>query len=271
MTKYDITEEKFKSLINYREMIKESGCKNPRYSGTYPGTSGHENCDSCSGNYYNKGECNFGGRHVLANEVAQINRNFDGVDKLEDRHNQLRLSANTNQSEFEQKKNALLNDFDRVKNCCSNPSSFLYASCIGVHGHSAKFLSHVNDKFKQFAKGIQRYIDQIQNLSWHQVEEFQAKIQEIKKIQEANQQLLQEYKDPNTTPERKAQIMVVINQNKQKIQNLSNELNKHPARTLFDPETTKILGNAKRNILDCPGGRTDPFAGLGKSKGNNSN
>jgi hypothetical protein len=81
---------------------------------------------------------------------------------------------------------------------------------------------------------------------------------------------LQEFKDPNTSPERKAQIMATISQNRQRIQNLSQELNKHPARSLFDPKTTKILGNAKHNLFNTPSGQ-DPFAGLGKSKGNNLN
>ncbi|CAG8641714.1 9139_t:CDS:2 [Cetraspora pellucida] len=266
MTKYEITEEKFKSLINWKQMIRNSKCKVGPRGGRHSGTSGHENCSSCPGNYYHGGECNYGGHHVLAEEVALINKNFDGVDKLQDRHNQLRLSANTNKEKFEEEKNKVLNDFQKVKDNCCNPTKLaFYATCIGVDEKQGLFQKHVEHLFQSFAKAIDRYINQVQNLSFHEVEEFQAKVKEIEKLQEANKDLMMEYKDPSTSSDRKTQILALIKQNKDKIKNIGQELDKHPARTLFDPDTEKILRSAKKELFE-PSSK-NPFEGLGNSKG----
>ena len=76
MADYVITEQDFKNLVKWEKMIEKSSCKvRPRH-GNYSGTSGHEDCGGCPGNYYNGGCCNYGGQHVLADEVARINSNF---------------------------------------------------------------------------------------------------------------------------------------------------------------------------------------------------
>src|SRR5687767_3805587 len=124
-------------------MVKDSGCKVGVRHGNFSGTSGHESCGSCPGNYYNGGECNYGGHHVLANECGQINTNFGSFDNLYKRHNALKLSTNTTQEAFEKEKTSLLNDFNKAKDNCTKPNCFVYASCIGVDGqqHRSKFMN----------------------------------------------------------------------------------------------------------------------------------
>jgi hypothetical protein len=163
MAKYEITEENFKSLIGWREMIKASCCKVKPREEVCSGITGHESCGSCPGNYYNGGECNYGGHHVLSQEIAQINRNFEGIDKLEERHLELRLSAGDSENEFNTKKKQLLNDFHKVRDNCCDPQKFAFATCIGVENQSSFFQKDVERRFKLFAEGIDRYIKQIEN------------------------------------------------------------------------------------------------------------
>ncbi|CAG8521988.1 13962_t:CDS:2 [Ambispora leptoticha] len=155
-------------------MIEQSGCKVGPRKGTYSEITGHENCGDCPGNYYNGGQCNYGGYHVF-------------------------------ESEFNKKKNSLLNDFHKVKDNCCDPKKFLFATCIGVEKQSSLFQED-------------------------QVQEFQTKLRQIEDLRKENDNLLQEYKDPNTSPERKAQISEIIDQNEEQMTNLDQELDSHDAR-----------------------------------------
>jgi hypothetical protein len=248
-------------------MIKQSGCKTGPRKGNFSGITGHENCGSCPGNYYNGGECNYGGQHVLKNEIAQINRNFEGIDKLEKRHLELRLSTNVSESEFNNKKQSLLNDFNKVRNNCCNPGKLaFYATCVGVENQSSIFQRDVEQRFKNFTERIECYIKQVEKTTWRQVQEFQTKLRKIEDLRKENNNLLQEYKDPNTSPERKAQISEIIDQNEAQMANLDQELDNHSARLLFDPETENILRNAKYNLFNASSSKNS-FANLGKSKG----
>lgn len=267
MSNYEITEENFKSLINSKQMIRQSGCKVGPREGTYSGTTGHENCGSCPGNYYNGGECNYGGRHVLSGEIAQINRNFEGIDKLEKRNLELRLSTNVSESEFNKKKNQLLNDFRKVKgNCCSPGKLAFFATCVGVENQSGLFQKDVEQRFKNFTEGIECYIKQVEKATWRQVQEFQTKLNQIEDLRKENSNLLQEYKDPNTSPERKAQISEIIDQNEAQMASLDQELDNHSTRLLFDPEIENTLRNAKYNLFNASSNK-NAFANLGKSRG----
>lgn len=167
--KWIITAEMFKSIIDWQGMVNSSGCKVGVRHGTFSGTSGHENCPryGCPGNYYNGGECNYGGRHVLANECGQINTNFGSFDNLYKRHNALKLSTNTTKEAFEQEKANLLNDFNKAKDNCTKPSCFNYASCIGVNGdiHKTKFMKEAMRRFNDLQRALGKYIQQIENLS----------------------------------------------------------------------------------------------------------
>jgi hypothetical protein len=211
-------------------MIEQSGCKLGPRKGTYSGTVSHENCGNCPGNYYNGGECNYGGRHVLSEEIAQVNRNFEGIDKLEKKHLELRLSADISESDFNNKKNQLLNDFRKVKDNCCDPTKFAFATCVGVEKQNCLFQKDVEQRFKNFTEGIECYIKQVEKATWRQVQEFQTKLKQIEDLRKENSNLLQEYKDPNTSPERKAQISEIIDKNEENMANLDQDLDNHNAR-----------------------------------------
>ncbi|MEG7978362.1 MAG: hypothetical protein NY202_00080 [Mollicutes bacterium UO1] len=246
MSRFEITEEIFKSLINYRKMIKNTNCKNFRASGRYSRTSGHENCGSCPGNYYHGGECNYGGHHVLADELKQLNSNFSGFDALEKRHNKLKLSINDSKEKFEAERTKLLNDFEVMKNRCQKPDSFLYNSCVGLDGQGHIFDKNIEDRFNQFSSKIAGFIDSVKKLSQLQFQEFQEKVKKIEDLKQENQKLMVELEDPNTTSERKAQIQEILKKNKQQVQSLINELKTHPARGFFDQDTINLINNAKQ-------------------------
>ena len=265
MTNYEVTEKDFKDIINWKKMINSSGCKAKPRAGTHKETDGHNDCSSCPGNYYNGGWCNYGGCHVLSEEIAQINKNFSGIDKLEERHLELRLSTEASEEDFKQKKANLLNDFNLVKNNCSDPAKFIYATCVGVEGAGLVFQDYVKQNFQDFAKAIERYISQVENATWYQVQEFQKKLKEIENFKQENNKLLEEFKDPDTLPSRKAQIEEIIRDNKSHISQLHQELNQSPIRSLFDPETESILRHAKRALFQRTA--SDPYINLGKSQG----
>jgi hypothetical protein len=82
---------------------------------------------------------------------------------LEERHRELRLSANVSEEVFKQKKQDLLNDFERVKENCSDPAKFTYATCMGVESNDCLFQEYVKDRFQSLEKGIERYISQVKN------------------------------------------------------------------------------------------------------------
>ncbi|KLL04397.1 MAG: hypothetical protein MRERV_24c022 [Mycoplasmataceae bacterium RV_VA103A] len=265
MSRFEITEEIFKSLINYRQMIKHSKCKNFRATGRFSGTSGHENCSSCPGNYYHGGECNYGGHHVLADEINQLNKNFEGIDKLEKRHNKLKLSINDSKEKFEQEKQNLINDFELVQKRCTDPSCFFYGSCVGIDGQKPVFQENIKKRFQDFHNKISKFIESVKNTNQLQFQEFQEKVKKIEDLKQDNQRLMVELKDSNTTPERKAQIQEILKKNTQQIKNLINELKTHPARGFFDQEAISLINNAKQWLVT--GNYPGAGSGLGGSKG----
>jgi hypothetical protein len=265
MSRFEITEEIFKSLINYRQMIKSSKCKNFRSSGRYSGTSGHENCGSCPGNYYHGGECNYGGRHVLADEVNQLNKNFEGIDKLEKRHNKLKLSINDSKETFEKEKKNLINDFELIQKRCTDPNCFFYGSCVGIDGQKPVFQENIKKRFQDFHNKIAKFIESVKNTNQLQFQEFQEKVKKIEDLKQDNQKLMVELKDPNTSSERKTQIQEILKNNTQQIKSLINELKTHPARGFFDQGAIRLINNAKQWLVT--GNFPGAGAGLGGSKG----
>jgi len=264
MPRWEITEQRFKNLVDYKSLIKKSNCKEGPREGVYGGILGHEECGGyCPGNYYNRGECNFGGRHVLSEELDMINSNFQGIAELEDEHQRLRVTANLTQEKFEEERNRLVNNFNRTKENCENPSRYLFATCIGVEGKGAIFQRHALEKFKEVAEYLDNYIKRVKELKWFQVKEFQDKINEIQKKEQENNQLSEELVDPNTSESRKREIVATIEANNQEIKAINEELNKHPAFPLFDPRVAKELRGIVNGICDS----NQKKLGLGESKG----
>jgi DNA repair exonuclease SbcCD ATPase subunit len=229
MARWEITEETFKNWINWRQMISESKCKVGSRSGHYSGTSGHESCGFCPGNYYNGGECNFGGHHVLANEVVRINQNFDGLDNLIKKHNKLKRSLNQDETTFYKEKEELLKAFDTAKKHCSDINVFIYGSCIGVDKQKPRFLDKVKKRFENTAKEIDNYIENVRNLTQQQMQDFETKLKKVEELKQEISKLKQDFKNSNDPAERN-RILGNLSDKKGELRKLSKELTTHPAK-----------------------------------------
>src|SRR5688572_11266007 len=112
--------------------------KNPRCRGTEVtdggAEEGHQNCGHCKGNYFVGGECNYGGHHIMEEDLKEINRNFRTFDVLVKQ--QVKLSKSKSEPEFNKCKKTLLNSFKSLKKRCEDESGagFFYGSCIGLDG-----------------------------------------------------------------------------------------------------------------------------------------
>lgn len=151
------------------EITKQDFClivKNPKCQGTETenGTAkqGHENCTACKGNYFVGGECNYGGSHLLEEDLTRINQNFRAFDVLVKQ--QAKLSKSQTESEFNQVKRTLVNSFNSLKAKCeeNNGESFFYGSCVGIDGSKGDFAERIKETFKQLAKELGYYIQQVE-------------------------------------------------------------------------------------------------------------
>jgi len=152
---YEITPHDFCSIV-----------ENPRCQGKEMnnGTAkeGHPNCDWCKGNYFVGGECNYGGRHKMADDLHQINKNFRDFDVLVKQ--QVKLSKSKNETEFNNFKKTLLNSFKSLKDKCESEAGtgFFYGSCIGLDGSQTHFADRIKITFKRLAKELGHYMKQVE-------------------------------------------------------------------------------------------------------------
>src|SRR4051812_8580112 len=106
---YKITKEDFLSIVEN---------KHCRGKETINGLAkeGHESCGVCKGNYFVGGECNYGGNHILEEDLIRINKNFSDFDILV--KNQTKVTDAKNEKEFERNKKRLLDSFELLKKKC---------------------------------------------------------------------------------------------------------------------------------------------------------
>src|SRR3954464_8102398 len=153
---YEITPQDFCLIV-----------KNPKCQGTETENAaaevGHGSCRFCRGNYFVGGECNYGGRHKMENDLRQINQNFRAFDVLVKQ--QVKLSKSKNEKEFNSSKKTLLSSFGSLKDKCEDESGtgFFYGSCIGLDGSQSQFAERIKETFKRLSKELGYYMTQIEN------------------------------------------------------------------------------------------------------------
>jgi len=226
--------------------------KNPKCKGTETnnGTAkeGHSNCDWCKGNYFVGGECNYGGRHKMADDLRQINQNFRAFDTLVKQ--QVKLSKSKSESEFNNSKKALLNSFKSLKEKCEDEggAGFFYGSCIGLDGDKSIFATRIKETFKRLARELGYYMTQIENSTWQQLAAFQEKLKKLDKLNSEATQLTKEWKE-ETDPIKKAQLFALLSQKNNEIKSLQAELKKDPVYSLYSQEKNDELANIVKNIF----------------------
>lgn len=269
MAKWTVTEELFKSWIDWKQMVRASKCKVGPRSGRHSSTSDHENCSSCPGNYYHGGECNYGGHHVLAEEVARINKNFDGLDTLIKKHNKLKCSLNQDQETFKKEKEALLKAFDTAKNQCSDINAFIYGCCVGIDEKKPVFLEESKKRFENAVKAINGYIASVRNLTQQQMQDFETKLKKVEDLKEEISKLKEALKNTND-PAEKTKLLDAISTKQGELKKISQELTIHPAKGFWDQQSINLFKNIRQYLGtgDYPDNQGLPGSkGKGKRKG----
>jgi len=250
------------TIEDFRQIVDVAACRrNCRGHEVRGGRAedGHSSCSSCPGNYYAGGECNYGGRHVLAQELDQINKNFEGFEILVSRY--AKLKKVKNETDFNKEKQELVQAFTTMKQRCENPSSFLYASCMGVSDQRAKFQANVQSRFQRFAQEVGKFVDAVQKCTYQQFADFKAKLEKIQNLKAEAAKIAEQIKKEKD-PAKKAKLIAMLNQVNNDIKGIAQDLERHPARGLFDDDINKGLDNLLKDIL-CPGpdSKNNPFLG----------
>jgi|SRR6185437_5823935 len=126
---------------------------------------GHQDCRFCHGNYYAGGECNYGARHKLEDDLAIINRNFKQFDILQ--QEQETLSQNSkNEIAFNKAKSRIILSFQTLaeKTSSEGEKTLLYGSCIGLDASKTMFTDRFKATIKRLAAGVEFYIKKLKNL-----------------------------------------------------------------------------------------------------------
>src|SRR4051794_16498351 len=155
---YEITEKDFLSIVD-----------NPRCNGQEKrngkAKEGHNNCNSCKGNYFVGGECNYGGCHELITDLQIINQNFRQFDDLL-RHKK-KLTSSNSEKEFNNQKSFLLSSFQNLKNKCEaeGEEGLLKGSCIGLDDSQQDFAHRIKTTLKRVARGLEYYVEKVKEMN----------------------------------------------------------------------------------------------------------
>ncbi|MEG7979147.1 MAG: hypothetical protein NY202_04580 [Mollicutes bacterium UO1] len=174
---YKLTIEDFRGIVDVQQARRSCKGQEVRHGSA---EEGHSSCSSCAGNYYAGGECNYGGKHKLDDDLEQVNQNFQGFEILVSRH--ARLKKVKNEEEFVHEKKELVDAFETMQKRCENAQGFFYGSCIGLDGTQAKFNSAVNARFQQFAKELGTFIKKVKSIDFKQFAEFKMKLEKLENM-----------------------------------------------------------------------------------------
>jgi hypothetical protein len=251
---YKITVEDFRRIVNVAAC--RQGCRGQEVQGGNA-KEGHGECGACPGNYYAGGECNYGGRHKLSEELDRINQNFEGFGVLVSRYAKLKKVKDENA--FAREKAELVRAFETMQNRCNNPSGFLYATCVGVDQERGAFQSEVQRSFGQFAGEVGKFINSVKKCTYQQFIEFQLKLKKIENLKAEAAKLARDIKNEKD-PVKRAKLIAQLDQMKNDISGLAQELENHPARDLFDDDLNTGLDNLLRDIIrGGEGAKKNPF------------
>lgn len=94
---------------------------------------------------------------------------------------------------------------------------------------------------------------QIENSTWQQLVNFQAKLKKLDKLNSESTQLTREWRKEEQDPIKKAQLFVLLSQKNQAIKSLQSELKKDPVYSLYSQEKNDELANIVKHIFHGEG------------------
>lgn len=183
---YTVTEEKFLSLVEKPHCVGEE-----KKGGK--AKNGHADCDWCQGNYFVGGECNYGGKHKMKDDLRTINKNFKEFDMLENR--KITLDGSKNEQTFNKAKKNLIDKYQELETKCQDDVSkeqFFGGTCIGIDGTHEVLLKRIQTSLRALAQDLRNYIEKLQNTTWEQLKAFQVKKEKLGKMQQQANQLLEQ-------------------------------------------------------------------------------
>ncbi|CAG8435257.1 5950_t:CDS:1 [Ambispora gerdemannii] len=241
---YEITKEDFLFIVN-----------KPRCRGTEIRNGnekeGHENCGNCKGNYFVGGECNYGGRHTMEEELKQVNKNFEQFNGLVKKKG--KISEAKSESKFQKRRDKLINEFQELKKKCDGEGKeFFQGSCIGLDGSQKGFTKKIKETFFLLAEGLKNYIRIVQNTTWEKIRIFRENLEKLEALSNKYTGLVKEY-DNEKDPVRKAHLFALMAEKQKEIAGFRLELNKDPLFELFSKEKDEELNNIVKNIFHGDG------------------
>ncbi|KLL05243.1 MAG: hypothetical protein MRERV_3c063 [Mycoplasmataceae bacterium RV_VA103A] len=226
---YEITERDFLNLVD-----------KPHCVGTETtnglAKEGHANCQWCKGNYFVGGQCNYGGQHLMADDLRIINKSFRQFDTLENR--KITLDGSKSEKAFNKAKEALITQFETLEAKCQDDvskSEFFGGTCISIDGTHNVFLKKIQTSLKLLAKDLRYYIEKLRNTTWEQLKAFQEKKEKLGQLQREATQLLQEWKEEKDLV-KKNQLYAAYQAKLRESKIFLGEIKKDPIYDLFSDE-----------------------------------
>lgn len=248
--KNSFTEEEYKKLVNWEELVRQSSCKKKRLKleGEEKPTKeeGHDDCPRCFGNYFLGGQCNFGAHHTLAGDLAKINQNFKVGINLADKLESLKKSiGKLKENQFKQTQQELITAFENVQDHCKNPEKFLLNTCIGIDAKAKKTIRRgMKQKLETQARNIDKLILLTKQLTFNQVKDYQDQLNQFERLGKEENNLAAKHaaeKDPT----KKKELWLLLSKNREKIQAVRVEIMDHSLYQLTSEETLESLRNFK--------------------------
>lgn len=238
---YEITERDFLNLVDKPHCVGTE---------TTNGLAkvGHTNCKFCKGNYFVGGQCNYGGEHLMTDDLKTINNNFRQFDTLENR--KITLDGSKNEKTFNKAKEALISQFETLEAKCQDDVSkneFFGGTCIGIDGTHNVFLKKIQTSLKLLANDLRYYIEKLRNTTWEQLKTFQEKKEKLGQLQREANQILEQWKN-ETDPDKKKQLYAAYSAKLRESKVFLSEMKKDPVYDLFSDEKENELKNIIQKI-----------------------
>lgn len=229
---------------------------------------------SNDGTYWNNGRCEWGGSHSLDEDIDILANFFNSLAKVDDDINEIKLSAN--ETIFNQRKQLLISKIQQLLNNCRVTSATSVGGiCIIWNDFFGKFLKKYLDNF---SSTLTRQLSAIEKLEPKHQQQLLQLEDDIRNAESKYNENLAKYNDPNTSPEEKTKLMILVNEAIGEIKRAKSKLKHNPLTNLerfnyLDDLEKLMSGNAPEPTTNPTGSssRNRNSGNNGGSSNNNDN
>jgi hypothetical protein len=219
---------------------------------------------SNDGTYWTGGRCQWGGSHNLDEDIDALAIFFNGLAKVDDDINEIKLAAN--ETIFNQKKQALTSKIQQLLSKCRVTSATSVAGiCIIWNDFFGKFLKKYLDRF---STKLTNQLNSIEKLEPKHQQELLQLEDDLRKAESKYNENLAKYNDPNISPTEKTKLMLLVNEALDDIKRIKGKLKHNPLANLerynyLDDLERLFVGNAPEPTNNPRGGREPGGSGSG--------